>query len=476
MPAALDAVIVGSGPNGLTAAAVLAKSGWRVHVLEAAPEIGGGCRTAALTLPGFRHDVCAAVHPTAQISPAFAELNLAAQGVEWVNGQLALAHPLPDGEPGLLFNSLGATAARLGRDGEPWASTLQPLLKEEFLATLLQPAWRVPRGALWPKLRFGLSALRSAEGFARGRFRSEAARALFAGCAAHSTLPLDVTGTASFGLVLALSAHAFGWPIARGGSARIVEALAAIVRAHGGTIETNRRIASLAELPESRVVLFDVNTAQVARIAGDALPARYAERLRRFPRGVGVCKVDWALGGPIPWRDAACATAGTVHVGGGLDEICASERAVARGEVAERPFVLAAQPTVWDPSRAPVGRHTAWAYCHVPNGCPLDLTPRIEAQMERFAPGFRELILARHTMTAPALEAHNATMVGGDIGGGANDLWHFLFRPMPRWNPYAMPHPRLFLCSSSTPPGGGVHGMCGWNAAQAVLRRHAGVR
>lgn len=470
--AALDAVIVGSGPNGLTAAAVLAKAGRRVRVVEAADEIGGGCRTAELTLPGFKHDICAAVHPTAQMSPAFRELDLAANGVEWVSGQLALAHPLPDAEPGLLFNSLGATAAKLGADGERWGSTLQPFLKQEFLESLLNPTWHVQLGALWPKMRFGLSALRSASGFARERFSTPAAQALFAGCAAHSTLPLETRGTASFGLVLALSAHAFGWPIARGGSARIVTALAKIVQAHGGTIETNRRVTSLAELPEARAVLFDVNPAQVARIADDALPSSYANRLLRFPHGAGVCKVDWALAGPIPWRDAECAKAGTVHVGGTIDEICASERAVAHGEVPARPFVLVAQPGAWDSSRAPVGQQTGWAYCHVPNGCPVDMTERIEAQMERFAPGFRDLILARHTRAAPDVEAHNATMVGGDIGGGANHLGNFLFRPTPRWNPYSTPNPRLFICSSSTPPGGGVHGMCGWHAARAVLRRH----
>ncbi|MBA4138537.1 MAG: FAD-dependent oxidoreductase [Opitutus sp.] len=467
-----DAVIVGSGPNGLTAAAVLARAGWRVHVIEAAAVIGGGCRTAALTLPGFQHDICAAVHPTAQMSPAFRELDLMAQGVEWVSGPLALAHPLPDGEAALLYNSLGATTAKLGVDGDPWGSTLQPLLKEEFLASLLQPIWHVELGSFWPKARFGLSALRSAAGFARSKFQTDAARALFAGCAAHSTLPLEQAGTASFGLVLALSAHAFGWPIARGGSARIVEALAKIVAAHGGMIETGRSVTALAELPESRVVLFDINPAQIARIGGDALPHGYARRLQGFPHGAGVCKVDWALAGPIPWRDAACAQAGTVHVGGTLEEICASESAVARGELPERPFVLAAQPSAWDASRAPVGRHTGWAYCHVPNGCAVDMTERIEAQMERFAPGFRDLILARHTMTAPALELHNPAMIGGDIGGGANALMNFLFRPTPRWNPYTTPNPRLFVCSSSTPPGGGVHGMCGWHAAQAVLRRH----
>jgi phytoene dehydrogenase-like protein len=287
-------------------------------------------------------------------------------------------------------------------------------------------------------------------------------------------LPLEERGTASFGLVLALAAHRVGWPIARGGSSRIVEALAKIVRAHGGTIETGRRVTALRELPASGVVLFDVNPAQVAEIAGDELPRSYARRLRRFRHGPGVCKVDWALNAPIPWTDPMCARAGTVHVGGTLEEVALSERAVAEGRVAEAPFVLAAQPTAWDASRAPAGKHTAWAYCHVPNGCDLDLTTRIEAQIERFAPGFRDVILARHTITAPALEAHNAAMIGGDFGGGANDLANFLFRPMVRWNPYATPNPRLFLCSSSTPPGGGVHGMCGYLAAQAVLRRNGG--
>lgn len=471
MPAALDAVIVGSGPNGLTAAAVLARAGWSVHVVEAADEIGGGARTAALTLPGFAHDVCSAVHPTAQLSPAFRELDLARHGVEWINGPLALAHPLPDGEAALLFNSIDETARGLGADGAAWRGALAPLLDDRLLDSLLRPLWHGATNAALLKLRFGLAALRSAIGYAEARFRSAPARALFAGCAAHSTLPLDARGTASFGLVLALAAHRAGWPIARGGSARIVEALAKIVRAHGGTIETGRRVTALRELPASRVVLFDVNPAQVAAIAGDELPRRYAGRLRRFRHGCGVCKVDWALRAPIPWRAADCGRAGTVHVGGTLDEIAFSERAVAQGRVAEAPFVLVGQPTAWDATRAPVGKHTAWAYCHVPPGCVVDLTARIESQIERFAPGFHDVILARHTITAPALEAHNPAMIGGDIGGGANDLANFLFRPVARWNPYATPNPRLFICSSSTPPGGGVHGMCGYLAAQAARLR-----
>lgn len=472
MPAKLDAVVVGSGPNGLTAAAVLARAGWSVHVIEAADEIGGGCRTAALTLPGFVHDICASVHPTAQLSSAFRELDLAAHGVEWVHGPVALAHPLPDEDAVLLCNSFDNTARGLGVDGKAWRSVLKPFSDDELFAALLRPQWHGWAKSPLRRARFGLAALRSARGFAAAKFRSSRARALFAGCAAHAALPLDACGTASFGLVLVLAAHRVGWPIARGGSARIVEALAKIVRAHGGTIETGRRVRSLRELPASRVVLFDVNPAQVAAIAADELPRRYAERLRRFPHGPGVCKVDWALSAQIPWRDPACAGAGTVHVGGTLEEIARSEFDVARGQVPETPFVLAGQPTAWDTTRAPAGQHTAWAYCHVPNGCAVDMTARIEAQIERFAPGFREVILARHTMTAPALEAHNPAMIGGDIGGGANDLLNFLFRPIARWNPYATPNPRLFVCSSSTPPGGGVHGMCGYHAAQAVLRRH----
>lgn len=472
MPAPLDAVIVGSGPNGLTAAAVLASAGWSVRVIEAADEIGGGCRSAALTLSGFVHDVCAAVHPTAQLSPAFRELDLAANGVEWVGGPLALAHPLPNEGPALLFNSLDETARGLGIDGAAWRRTFAPLLDERLHTALLRPQWHGATTAPLLRVRFGLAALRSAAGFAHARFRSERAFALFAGCAAHSTLPLNALGTASFGLVLALSAHRVGWPIARGGSARIVEALARIIRAHGGTIETGRRVTSLRDLPASRVVLFDVNPAQVAEIAAGELPPRYAERLRRFHHGPGVCKVDWALSAPIPWRDASCAQAGTVHVGGTHDEIALAERAVARGRLPDAPFVLVGQPTTWDASRAPAGKHIAWAYCHVPNGCAVDLTGRIEAQIERFAPGFRDVVLARHTMAAPAIEAHNAAMIGGDFGGGANDLLNSLFRPVARWNPYATPNPRLFICSSSTPPGGGVHGMCGYLAARAALKWH----
>lgn len=471
MPKPDKAVIVGSGPNGLTAAALLARAGWQVHVVEAGSTIGGGCRTEELTLPGFRHDVCAAVHPTAQLSPVFQSLNLPSYGVEWVNGGVALSHPLPEGDAAVLFDSLSATAAALGEDGDRWAHTLQPLLKKDFLESLLAPVWRLRAGALVPQMHFGLSALRSAAGFAQSRFRSEAARALFAGCAAHSNLPLDAAGTASFGLVLALSAHAHGWPIARGGSASIVAALAAIVREQGGTIETNRRVRKLAELPADAVIVFDLAPSQVAEICGPELPSGYRKKLERFPHGPGLCKVDWALAAPIPWRDPRCGRAGTVHVGGTAEEIAASEAAVARGEVPRSPFVIAGQPTAWDATRAPAGRHIAWGYCHVPNGSSVDCTALIEAQIERFAPGFRDLILARHTRTAAGLAEHNPTMIGGDFAGGANDLRHFLFRPVPRWNPYATPNPRLFICSSSTPPGGGVHGMCGAHAAETILRR-----
>jgi phytoene dehydrogenase-like protein len=468
-----DVVIVGAGPNGLTAAARLARSGLSVAVFEAAQEPGGGCRSEALTLPGFVHDVCAAVHPMGALSPAFAELDLARTGLEWIWPEVPLAHPL-NHEAAVLLRSLDATAEGLGEDAASWREIFEPLAGADFVQSLLQPIWRQDRATLVRKLRFGPLALRSAEAFARSRFSTPAARALFAGCAAHSVLALDRTGTASFGLALVLAAHAVGWPVARGGSQAIVRALVTRLQEAGGTLITGRRISTLAELPPARAVMFDLNPAQVAAIAGEELPQRYRARLREFPHGPGIFKVDWALSGPIPWRAEACRRALTVHVGGTLEEIARSEHAMANGDVPQDPYVLLAQQSLVDPTRAPSGRQTGWAYCHVPNGCTVDMTAKIEAQIERFAPGFRDCILARHTINAAQLEAHNAAMVGGDIGGGANDLWHFLFRPMPQLDPYAMPNPRFYLCSSSTPPGGGVHGMCGWQAAGSVLRRTFG--
>ena len=465
-----DVVVVGSGPNGLVAAITLAKAGASVLVLEASDAPGGGCRSAELTLPGYIHDICSAVFPMAVLSPAFRGIGLAQLGVEYVSPDVALAHPLADGQVATLQRSLDATAAELGRDSDAWTDLMRPFADQGFIESLLGPMW-FDRSALWRKLRFGLLGLRSCDSLVKNRFAGAKARALFGGCAAHSILALDRRGTASFGLVLALSGHVAGWPFVRGGSLEITNALVRRFAEHGGVLEVNRRVTSLDQLPATKSILFDLNPHQVASICGDALPTRYRAQLARFRRGPGIFKVDWALDGPIPWKNPECARAGTVHVGGTYEEVSNSEGEVARGAVPEKPFVLLAQQSVFDSKRSPAGKQTGWAYCHVPNGCTEDMTARIEAQIERFAPGFRERILARHTMSPAQLEAHNAAMIGGDISGGANDLLQFLFRPVPRWNPYATPNPRIFICSSSTPPGGGVHGMCGHLAAQTVLRR-----
>ncbi len=466
----LDAVVVGSGPNGLTAAVLLARAGLRVEVHEARETPGGGCRSAESTLPGFVHDCCAAVHPMGALSPAFRELDLARFGLEWTWSRTPLAHPLPDGRAVVLERSLDATAAALGRDGPAWRSLLAPFSNEAFVQSLLRPAWWLSGGALLTRARFGRHALRSCDALARSCFRDDDARALFAGCAAHSVVALDRAGTAAFGLVLAAAAHAIDWPCARGGSQAIIRALVNALESAGGKFVGGHHIRHLSELPPARAVLFDLHPRQLAAIARDELPDRYLAALARFQSGPGVFKVDWALREPIPWRAAECRRATTVHVAGTYHEVLRSEAEMMAGRAPGQPFVLVAQQSLLDASRAPAGRHTGWAYCHVPNGCTEDMTDRIEAQLERFAPGFRDCILARHVTTPRQLEANNPAMLGGDMAGGRNDLTQVLFRPVPRWNPYRTPNPRLFLCSSSTPPGGGVHGMCGYHAARTVLR------
>ena len=465
-----DAVIVGAGQNGLTAAIILARAGFSVLVLEAHEKIGGGCRTAELTLPGFRHDVCAAIHPMGVLSPVFRELQLEQHGLEWVQTPAPLAHPLPEGRAAVLRYSLDETSRSLGEDEKVWRQTFAPFLENSaaFFSEILRPI-RVPAHPLL-MARFGLTALRSAEAAVR-RFRTNEARALFTGCAAHAILPLDRAGTASFGLVLALAAHAIGWPCARGGSQSIIGSMERALLAAGGEIRTDHTVRSLNDIPPSKVVLFDLSPRQLAEIAATHLPSSYVRRLKNFKMGPGVFKVDWALAGPIPWKNPECVLAATVHVGGTAEEIMRSEHEMGSGRAPEKPFVLLAQQSMFDHTRAPAGQHTGWAYCHVPPGCPTDMTERIEAQIERFAPGFRDLILARHTRSPAEYEAYNANFIGGDIGGGANTLMQFLFRPFARWNPYTTPNPRLFLCSSSTPPGGGVHGMCGYWAAQAAVKK-----
>jgi phytoene dehydrogenase-like protein len=459
--------VVGAGPNGLAAAIALAQAGWRVEVHEAEPTIGGGARSAALTLPGFVHDRCSAIHPLAAASPFFATLPLEAHGLAWIHPEAPCAHPLDDGTAAVCERSVDETARGLGGDGPAWASLFAPLVRDwpALAAELLGPPVHVPRHPI-ALARFGLAVRRSAVALARARFRGPHARALFAGMAAHSVLPLESLPSAAFGVVLTLTAHAVGWPFPRGGAQRIADALGGHLATLGGVVQLGRRIASLEAFGDAPVVL-DLTPRQVERIAGARLPARYRRRLRRFRYGPGAFKVDWALDAPVPWRAADCRRAGTLHLGGTLEEIAGAERDVAAGRLPERPFVLLAQHTLFDPGRAPAGKHTAWAYCHVPNGATADMTARIEAQVERFAPGFGARILARHA-TAPAdLERGNANLVGGDFCGGAQDLRQLLARPR-LLRPYATPDPRLFLCSASTPPGGGVHGMCGWHAARAV--------
>jgi phytoene dehydrogenase-like protein len=466
----VDAVVVGAGPNGLSAAVALALEGWRVVVLEAKPSIGGGARTEELTLPGFRHDVCSAVHPLGIGSPFLRGLPLAAHGLEWLHPEIPLAHPLDGGEAAVLERSLARTAVGLGADGGAWREVFEPLagswsvLAEEALAPLHRPR------RAGPLLRLAAGAWRPASSFADARFRGEPARALFAGIAAHGMLPLSRRPSSAVGLLLGTAAHAVGWPFAGGGSARIVDALASVLAEHGGEILTGREVSALEQLPPARAVLLDVTPWQLLRIAGPHLPPRYRRRLAAFRYGPGVFKVDWALDGPIPWRADACRRAGTVHVGGDAREVAAAERTVHQGAPAERPFVLVAQPSLFDPSRAPVGRHVAWGYCHVPNGWTGDETERIEAQIERFAPGFRELVAARSTRGPREIEAHDANCVGGDIAGGLMDLRQSVARPVTAIGPYATPLRGVFLCSASTPPGPGVHGMCGFHAARAALR------
>jgi phytoene dehydrogenase-like protein len=465
-----DAIVVGSGPNGLAAAIALARAGVSVRVLEAAEVAGGGMRSEELTLPGFVHDVCSAIHPLGVASPFFRTMPLAEHGVEWIEPPAALAHPFDDGTAALLERSPAATGETLGPDAARYRRLIGPLARDAdaILDDLLAPL-HVPAHPL-AFARFAVPAGLPAAVLARGAFRGSRARGFFAGVCAHSMLPLSQPATAAFGLVLALLGHAVGWPFPRGGSQRLADALVSYLRSLGGDVETGTRVESLAELGEADVVLLDVTPRQVVAMAGDRLPAGYRRRLERYRYGPGVFKLDWALDGPIPWRAQECARAATVHLGATLEEISASEREPSRGSVAERPYVLLAQQSLFDPTRAPEGKHTAWAYCHVPNGSTIDMTDRIEAQVERFAPGFRDRILARSELGPAGLEVHDANYVGGDINGGAADLRQLFTRPVARRSPYTTPVPGVFICSSSTPPGGGVHGMCGLYAARAALR------
>ena len=466
-----DAVVVGSGPNGLAAAIELARNGHKVTVYEANDTIGGGCRSAELTLPGFVHDLCSAFHPLGAASPFFRELDLTQEGLEWIEPPAALAHPLDDGTAVVLERSIDATAANLGPDARGYRRLVGSLVPDwdQLAADTLRPLIRIPRHPLL-MARLGLPGLLPARTLARMAFSGVRARALFAGLAAHSVLPLEAPLTASFALMFAVATHVANWPFPRGGSQRIADALAARLRSLGGTIETGHRVRTLEELGSARAYLCDVTPRQLDEIAGQRLSARYRAQLRSYRYGPGVFKLDYAIDGPIPWRASECLRAGTVHLGGTMDDVAQSEAQVARGRPAERPFVLVGQQSLFDPSRAPSGKQTVWAYCHVPNGSTFDMTERIEAQFERFAPGFRERILSRSVMGPTEVQSHNANYIGGDIGGGANTLFQFMTRPFFRLDPYATSARDVYMCSSSTPPGGGVHGMCGYHAARSALR------
>ncbi len=469
-----DVAIVGSGPNGLAAAVTLARAGLGVRVFERSETIGGGTRTEELTLPGFHHDVCSAIHPTAAISPFFQTIPLERLGVELIDPPVPIVHAFDDGRAVGLYKSIVETAANLGADGERWSDLMSPLLERapELWPEILQPV-RIPRHPVL-MARFGLRALRSCKSLLKP-FETEEARGLFAGCAAHGVVPLEKLGTSSFGLILALSGHAVNWPLVRGGSIRIAEALRTYLEEMGGEVVTGMPIRSLEELSAYRAVIFDLTPRQILEITGDHFPSRYRHGLEHYRYGPGIFKIDWALDGPIPWKNDLCNQSATVHLGGTFEEVARAESEVWNGQHPERPFILVAQQSMFDESRAPAGKHTGWAYCHVPHGSTRDMTGVIESTIERYAPGFRDTILATHTINTAQLEQHNPNMIGGDIGGGANTLLQFLARPVFRYDPYSTPDPRLFIGSSSTPPGGGVHGMAGWNAARRVLAKVFGI-
>lgn len=470
MSDAVDVVVIGSGPNGMAAAITVARAGHSVVVLEAADTVGGGTRTAELTLPGFHHDVCSAVHPLAAGSPFFRSVPLAEHGAELIHPDIALTHPLDGGRAGVLHRSIDETALGLGVDGHAWRGLFGGHVDhwDHLGDALLGSLVKVPRHPV-TLARFGLHALRSAKGLA-GRFDTDEARGLFAGIAAHGFLPLEKPLTGSFGLVLGGLAHVHGWPVVRGGSQKLADALVSYLESLGGSVVTGCRVGSLDELPPHRVVIGDLTPRQLAHIADDRLDAKGKRSLDRFRYGPGVCKVDYALSAPVPWTNADTRRAGTVHLGGTFEEVAAAESAVAAGRHPERPFVLVSQQSLIDDTRAPAGQHTLWAYCHVPNGSTQDVSASITAQIERFAPGFRDIVLDQHVMTAADYEVYNPSFIGGDISAGSHRGLQLLLRPRPALDPYATPVNGVFLCSASTPPGGGVHGMCGVHSAESALR------
>jgi phytoene dehydrogenase-like protein len=464
-----DAIVVGAGPNGLAAALTLARAGLRVHVYEGAPTPGGGCRTQELTLPGYRHDVCSAVHPLLRASSFFQTVDWAGHGVRLLSSPVAFAHPLDDGRSAALIGSVAETASGLGVDGRAYQRLMTPLVAhtDDILATFLAPLRSLPAHPL-SAARMGLPGLASARHLAR-RFDTDEGKAMVAGTAAHSMLPLTAPLTGVFPRLFTMLAHAVGWPVVEGGSTRVIDAMVAELAALGAEVECGQWVQSLDELGPASAVVLDVTPRQLVALGGERVQPRYRRALQRFLYGSGVCKVDWALSGPVPWTSERCRQAVTLHLGGTFAEIARSEAEVNQGRHPEYPYCLVAQPCVVDPSRAPTGHHTLWAYCHVPNGSDVDMTARMEAQIERFAPGFRDLIVGRSTSTAAVTELHNPSYVGGDINAGAASLRQTLFRPTPQWNPYRTALKGVYLCSASTPPGGGVHGLCGMHAARTVL-------
>lgn len=464
-----DAIVIGSGPNGLAAAIELARNNRKVLVVEAAPTIGGGTRTTELTLPGFQHDYCSAVHPMGVLSPFFNKLPLADYGLEWIYPKASVAHPL-EGEPAImLYKSLEKTAATLGKDQKKWINTFQYFVNngQALLEDGLKPLG-IPKHPLL-LTRFGMNAALPATLFSKLKFKGHRAKALFAGCAGHSVLPLNFSFTSALGLMFAVTGHLVDWPVAKGGSTKITESLAAYFQHLGGEIQTNLRVNQLSDLPEASAYVFDTDPRQLAKIAGEALPNNYKKRLMRYNYGPGVFKLDWALDGPIPWSDPACLEASTVHIGGTLEEIAQSEQMAWNGKHCDRPYLILCQQSQFDATRAPEGKHTGYAYCHVPNGSTVDMTAAIENQIERFAPGFKDIILERHQIFPRDFFQYNPNFFGGAVTGGAANFSQLFTRPVARLNPYKTPNPKLFICSASTPPGGGVHGMCGYWAAKAVL-------
>ncbi|HYX06633.1 MAG TPA: NAD(P)/FAD-dependent oxidoreductase [Bacteroidales bacterium] len=468
-----DSIVVGSGPNGLAAAITLQQAGLSVLLVEGKETVGGGMRSAPLTLPGFVHDVCSAIHPLGAGSPFFNTLPLEKFGLTFIRPDIAAAHPFDNGEASVLYRSVEDTARSLGMDEQAYKKFMTPLVNDwprlaaEVLAPLHFP------GHPLRMARFGLKALSSAVGTAR-RFRSDKARGLWAGIAAHSVQPLTSMASSAAGLALMIAGHTTGWPLPKGGANAIANALADYFVSLGGSIQTGFYVESLNQLPEARAVLFDVTPKQLLEIAGERFTTRYTKQLQQYRYGPGVFKIDWALDGPVPFTAPECRKAGTVHLGNSLEEITSAEQQVADGLHPEKPFVLLTQQSLFDPSRAPVGKHTAWAYCHVPNGSQQDMTAAIEQQVERFAPGFRKLIMAKHTMNTTRMEAYNPNYIGGDIGGGNMDIGQLFTRPALRLSPYTTPAKGLYICSSSTPPGGGVHGMCGYHAAKKALKEMFG--